>query len=408
MMTSEFEARLQQARGAVTRLREAVGRVIVGQAEVVDEVMWAMVGGGHVLLEGAPGLGKTLLVRTLAQCLDLRFSRIQFTPDLMPSDVVGTNVLVMDAAQRAAGSMFQVQKGPIFGQVVLADEINRATPKTQSALLEAMAEHAVTIAGQRHVLDEPFFVLATENPIEMEGTYPLPEAQLDRFLLKVLVPNPGEDELCEVLGRTTGRAQEAPPRVVDRDGVIALRETCRDVAVAEPVLRYAARLVRATDPAASEAPELVRRALRYGAGVRGAQSLVLAAKAVALCEGHANVSFDDVKRVAKPALRHRLIRSFEGEAEGTTTDSIVDALLGSVPARPASVEAERPRGARGCAGGSPSRRSSSRASRPVTCTRRVRPQRRRPCLRRRSPCRWRRSSAATQPTARAGRRSWRA
>jgi MoxR-like ATPase len=344
-MTNDFEARLQQAKAAIGILRDAIGRVIVGQGEVVDQVMWGLTAGGHVLLEGAPGLGKTLLVRTLSQCLDLRFSRIQFTPDLMPSDVVGTNVLVMDAAQRAAGSMFQVQRGPIFGQIVLADEINRATPKTQSALLEAMAEHAVTIAGQRLELEEPFFVLATENPIEMEGTYPLPEAQLDRFLLKVVVPNPSEDELCEVLVRTTGRAPEAPPRVIDREGVMALRGMCRDVAVAEPVLRYAARLVRASDPTTAEAPDAAKRGLRYGAGVRGAQSLVLAAKAVALCEGRANVSFEDVKRVAKPALRHRLIRSFEGEAEGTTTDAVVDALLGSIGTRPASVEAERPRGA---------------------------------------------------------------
>jgi MoxR-like ATPase len=343
--THDFEVRLHQARDAVAVLRAAIGQVIIGQGEVVDQVMWGLAAGGHVLLEGAPGLGKTLLVRTLAQCLDLRFSRIQFTPDLMPSDVVGTNVLVMDAAQRAAGSMFQVQRGPIFGQIVLADEINRATPKTQSALLEAMAEHAVTIAGQRLVLEEPFFVLATENPIEMEGTYPLPEAQLDRFLLKIVVPNPTEDELCEVLARTTGRAPEAAPRVIDRDGVMALRGMCRDVAVAQPVLRYAARLVRASDPSAAEAPETVKRALRYGAGVRGAQSLVLAAKAVALCEGRAQVSFEDVKRVARPALRHRLIRSFEGEAEGTTTDTVIDALLGTVGTRPASVEAERPRGA---------------------------------------------------------------
>jgi MoxR-like ATPase len=203
----------------------------------------------------------------------------------------------------------------------------------------------VTIAGQRHALEEPFFVLATENPIEMEGTYPLPEAQLDRFLLKVVVPNPTEDELCEVLARTTGRAHEAPAHVLDRNGVLALRGLCRDVAVAEPVARYAARLVRASDPSVNESPETVKRAVRYGAGVRGAQSLVLAAKAVALCEGRANVSFEDVKRVTKPALRHRIIRSFEGEADGTTTDTIVDALVGTVATRPAGVEAERPRGA---------------------------------------------------------------
>jgi MoxR-like ATPase len=342
-MTDDFEARLRQAGDATARLRNEIAKAVVGQTDVVDQVVWALTAGGHVLLEGAPGLGKTLLVRTLAQCLDLRFSRIQFTPDLMPSDVVGTQVLVLDAAQRAAGSMFQLQRGPIFGQIVLADEINRATPKTQSALLEAMAEHAVTIGGQRHALEEPFFVLATENPIEMEGTYPLPEAQLDRFLFKVLVPSPTEDELCEVLVRTTGQAAPPPQPVIDRAGVLQLRETCRDVAVAEPVLRYAARLVRASDPAAPEAPEPVKRGLRYGGGVRAAQALVLAAKAVALCDGRANASFDDVRRVAKPSLRHRIIRSFDGEAEGTTPDSIVDALLAAVPSATARVEAERAR-----------------------------------------------------------------
>jgi MoxR-like ATPase len=340
-MSGDFEERLRAAAGAVARLREAIGTVVVGQAAVVDQVMWGLAAGGHVLLEGAPGLGKTLLVRTLAQCLELKFSRIQFTPDLMPSDVVGTNVLVMEAAQRAAHGAFALQRGPIFGQIVLADEINRATPKTQSALLEAMAEHAVTIAGTRHALDEPFFVLATENPIEMEGTYPLPEAQLDRFLLKVVVPNPSEDELVAVLARTTGRAADAPPRVRGREGVIELRTMCRDVAVAEPIARYAAKVVRASDPSDKDAPDIVKRALRFGAGVRGAQSLVLAAKAVALCEGRVHVSFADVARVAKPALRHRLIRSFEGEADGISTDSVVDALLATVPARPERVEAER-------------------------------------------------------------------
>jgi MoxR-like ATPase len=341
-MTETFEARLKSAADAVARLREAIGRIVVGQGAVVDQVMWALVAGGHVLLEGAPGLGKTLLVRTLSQCLELRFSRIQFTPDLMPSDVIGTNVLVMDPSQRAAGSMFAVQRGPIFGQIVLADEINRATPKTQSALLEAMAEHAVTIAGTRHALEEPFFVLATENPIEMEGTYPLPEAQLDRFLLKVMVPNPTEDELCEVLVRTTGRVADAPPRVMGQRDVMELRMMCRDVAVAEPILRYAARLVRASEPSSGESstPEIVKRGLRYGAGVRGAQSLVLASKAVALCEGRAHVSFADIAKVAKPALRHRMIRSFEGEADGIVTDTVIDALLASVPTRPASVQAE--------------------------------------------------------------------
>jgi MoxR-like ATPase len=344
-MTQNYDEVLKQAQGAVATLRDAIGKVVVGQSDVVSQVMWGLVAGGHVLLEGAPGLGKTLLVRTLSQCLDLKFSRIQFTPDLMPSDVIGTNVLVMDAAQRAAGSMFAVQKGPIFGQIVLADEINRATPKTQSSLLEAMAEHAVTIAGTRHVLEEPFCVLATENPIEMEGTYPLPEAQLDRFLLKVIVPNPSEDELCEVLTRTTGKNMETPPRVLTREGVLQLRMLCREIAIAEPVVRYAARFVRASDPASKEAPDLVKRGVRFGAAVRGAQSLVLAAKAVALCEGRPNVSFQDIQKVAKPALRHRIIRSFEGEADGITTDAIVDALLAGVPTRPPTVEGERKGGA---------------------------------------------------------------
>jgi MoxR-like ATPase len=330
-----FEARLALAREASARLRDAVGHAIVGQGAVVDQTLWGLLAGGHVLLEGAPGLGKTLLVRTLASCLDLRFSRIQFTPDLMPSDVTGTTILV----SAADGSRhFALHRGPVFGQVILADEINRATPKTQSALLEAMQEHACTIAGTRHAMEEPFFVLATENPIEMEGTYPLPEAQLDRFLLKVVVPSPTEDELTEILARTTGRDRGDPPRVLSRDELLSLRAVCRDIAVAEPILRYASRLVRASDPAAADAPEPVRRGLRFGAGVRGAQSLVLAAKAVALLDGRAHVAFSDVQRVATPVLRHRLIRSFEGEADGITTDQMIDALLGAVATRPEAVQ----------------------------------------------------------------------
>ena len=331
-----------QAAGAIASLRDAIGKVIVGQGEVVDQVMWGLVAGGHVLLEGAPGLGKTLLVRTLAQCLDLQVLAhpVHAGPD---AERRHRHQRARDGSRAARGGQrcSRVQKGPIFGQIVLADEINRATPKTQSALLEAMAEHAVTIAGTRHALEEPFFVLATENPIEMEGTYPLPEAQLDRFLLKVIVPNPTEDELCEVLTRTTGRAQEAPPRVLGAEGVLQLRALCRDVAVAEPVVRYAARLVRASDPAAKDAPDLVKTGAALRRGVRGAQSLVLAAKAVALCEGRAHVSFTDMQKVAKPALRHRIIRSFEGEADGITTDAVVDALLAAVPTRPDQVRAEQ-------------------------------------------------------------------
>jgi MoxR-like ATPase len=336
--TSDFETRLSVARATSSRLKEAIGRVIVGQDAVVEQVLWALIAGGHVLLEGNPGLGKTLLVRTLSSCLDLKFSRIQFTPDLMPSDVTGTNVLVMDASAGLTGGRFELHRGPIFGQVVLADEINRATPKTQSALLEAMQEHAVTIAGVRHPLEEPFFVLATENPIEMEGTYPLPEAQLDRFLLKVAVPAPNEDELTEILARTTGKPVAPPERVLTRAEVRELQALCREVAVAEPVLRYAARLVGASAPDATDAPPIVRRAVRYGAGVRGAQSLVLAGKAVALLEGRAHVSFADLQKTAEPVLRHRILRSFEGEADGVSPGQIVRELLAAVPTRPAAVE----------------------------------------------------------------------
>ncbi len=343
-MTDEthFEARLARAKGAADALRTSIGRVVVGQAAVVDQVLWGLFAGGHVLLEGAPGLGKTLLVRTLSESLDLKFSRVQFTPDLMPSDILGTNVLVMGEGGGARG--FALHKGPIFGQVILADEINRATPKTQSALLEAMQEHAVTIAGQRHALEPPFFVLATENPIEMEGTYPLPEAQLDRFLLKVLVPSPTEDELVEVIARTTGGAADKPVPVLDQAEVLRVMALCRDIIVAEPVVRYAARLVRASDPQGAAAPDLVKKALRYGAGVRGAQSLVLAGKAVAMLEGRAQVAFSDVQRVARPVLRHRLIRSFEGEADGVSTDDVIEALIAAVPTRGESVDAAVKRG----------------------------------------------------------------
>ena len=314
---ADFESKLGAAKDTTARLLEAIGQVIVGQEEVVQQTLWAMIAGGHVLLEGAPGLGKTLLVRTLASCLDLHFSRIQFTPDLMPSDVTGTNILVSD---EAGNKSFSLHKGPIFAQVILADEINRATPKTQSSLLEAMQEHACTIAGKRHAMVEPFMVLATENPIEMEGTYPT------------------EDELTEILVRTTGHHKAPPSKILTGQEVLELRSLCRDVAVAEPVLRYAARLVGASEPDNDAAPVLVKRALRYGAGVRAAQSLILASKAVALLEGRGHVAFADIHQVSKPVLRHRMIRSFEGEADGITTDDVVDALVEHVPVRPAEVE----------------------------------------------------------------------
>jgi len=334
--TTPLESVLADAAEACQRLRNAIATVLVGQDAVVEQVLWGIIAGGHVLLEGAPGLGKTLLVRTLASALDLEFRRIQFTPDLMPSDVTGTTVLVTE--EGGAGRRFSLHKGPIFGQVILADEINRATPKTQSALLEAMQEHAVTIAGQRHVLEEPFFVLATENPIEMEGTYPLPEAQLDRFLLKVLVPMPTEDELTQILERTTGNEVEPPSKVLTQEDVLRLRSLCRSVVVAEPILRYAARLVAASDPLSSSASERTKHAVRYGAGVRGAQSLILAAKSIALLEGRAHVAFADVQKVALPALRHRILRSFEGEADGIATDAVIRDLLQAVSCRPSNVD----------------------------------------------------------------------
>ncbi len=337
MVTGHFEQQLAGAREASLRLKQAIGTTIVGQANVVDQVLWGLIAGGHVLLEGNPGLGKTLLVRTLASCLDLEFSRIQFTPDLMPSDVTGTNVLLMDERGGSTGR-FELHRGPIFGQIVLADEINRATPKTQSALLEAMQEHAVTISGKRHALKEPFFVLATENPIEMEGTYPLPEAQLDRFLIKVMVESPSEDELTAILSQTTGQPKPPPTPVLHQNDVLGLRSLCRDIKVAEPVLRYASRLAAASSPEASEAPELVKTAVRYGAGVRGAQSLVLAAKAIALLEGRPQVAFADIQQAALPVLRHRLIRSFEGEADGVTTDRVIQQLVMTVPTRPLAVQ----------------------------------------------------------------------
>ncbi|MFO0694499.1 MAG: AAA family ATPase [Polyangiales bacterium] len=314
-------------------LRESLARRLVGQEGVVEEVLIGFFAGGHVLLEGAPGLGKTLLVRTLADATSLRFSRIQFTPDLMPSDVLGTHVVVDDAGRKR----FELQKGPIFGQIVLADEINRATPKTQSALLEAMAERSVTLSGERHELEAPFFVLATENPIEMEGTYPLPEAQLDRFLLKVLVPSPDEDTLVRILERTTGTVDAAPTRVLDGPRILAMQRRVREVHVTDSLARWVARLVRASEPDAPEATRTAKKYLRYGAGVRGAQSLVLAAKAHALLQGRSHVASSDLRRVALPTLRHRLVRSFEAESDGVTNDAIVEGVLAEVPELPASV-----------------------------------------------------------------------
>jgi MoxR-like ATPase len=319
---------INEVGAAIARVRAAVGEVIIGQRPVVDEVLLCLLAGGHCLLEGAPGLGKTLLVKALAAALSLRFTRIQFTPDLMPADVTGTQVVTEDERGRRR---FELVRGPIFGQLVLADEINRATPRTQSALLEAMQEHQVTLAGARHALDEPFTVIATENPIEMEGTYPLPEAQLDRFLLKTVVPRPDTATMVEILTRTTGNERPMPGAVMTADEIMTARALCRDVVIASPLVDWVARALRALDPADAKAHARAKKHLRFGPGVRGGQSLVLAAKAAALVAGRAQVAAEDLRRVALPALRHRLILSFEGETDGATADAILDEVIASVP-----------------------------------------------------------------------------
>ena len=311
------------------QLEREVHKVIVGHDEIVDQVLVALFAGGHVLLEGVPGLGKTLLVRTLAGCLDLSFSRIQFTPDLMPADIIGTNIIVEDADGRRH---FQFQRGPVFAHILLADEVNRATPKTQSALLEAMQEASATVAGVTHRLPPPFFVLATQNPIEMEGTYPLPEAQLDRFLFKLRVRFPALEQLAEIIDRTTTSNDPSVERVMTGSEALAARELVREVPIAAHVRQFAATLVMATHPQWEEAPDITRRYIRYGASPRAAQALVLGAKVLALRAGRFAVSVDDVKTIALPVLRHRVILNFEGEAEGIEADRLLSEVLEAVEA----------------------------------------------------------------------------
>ena len=309
-------------------LREEIGKVIVGQDAIVDGTLNALFANGHVLLEGVPGLGKTLLVRTLSQVLDLSFNRIQFTPDLMPADVLGTNMVYeTDDGKRA----FEFQHGPIFAHLVLADEINRATPKTQSAMLEAMQERSVTIGGEIRKLDLPFFVLATQNPIDQEGTYPLPEAQLDRFFYKLLVDYPTAGELSEIVTRTTEGTKVEVSKVVNGATLIELQQLVQQVPVASHVKDYAVRLILATHPNTETAQEITNQFLKFGSSPRGAQALLLGAKVRALTEGRFNVSFDDVAEVALPALRHRLIVNFEAEAEGVTTDLVLQKIMAGVP-----------------------------------------------------------------------------
>lgn len=330
------EEQIQRFRQAYTRLRDEIAKVIVGHEAIVEGTLTALFAGGHVLLEGVPGLGKTLLVRTLSQVLDLAFNRIQFTPDLMPADILGTN-LVMETP--GGKREFQFQKGPIFAHLLLADEINRATPKTQSALLEAMQEHSVTAGGEIRKLSEPFFVMATQNPIDQEGTYPLPEAQLDRFFFKLLVGYPSASDLTEVLNRTTESRTQQLQRAVGRDELLGLMTLVRQVPVASHVKDYAVRIVLATHPKTETAVPIANQYLRFGSSPRGGQTLLLAGKVRALAQGRFNVSFEDIQAAALPALRHRLILNFEAEAEAITTDHIIDSVLKEVPKDAVAVTA---------------------------------------------------------------------
>ena len=323
------ETRVQEFVASFEGLRAEVEKVIVGHREIINHVLIGMFAGGHVLLEGVPGLGKTLLIKTLAEGLELSFSRIQFTPDLMPADIIGTNIIVEDTDGR---KHFQFQQGPIFAHILLADEINRATPKTQSALLEGMQEASVTVGGVSRPLPAPFFVLATQNPIEMEGTYPLPEAQLDRFLLKLRVRFPAIEELNTIIDRTTQARPVSVERVMSGAKVMAFRELIREVPIADHVRDLASTIIMATHPLWEHAPEPARRFIRYGASPRGAQALVLGAKVRALTEGRFNVSVDDLRALAAPALRHRIILNFEGEAEGVDTDVLIAQIVQSAEA----------------------------------------------------------------------------
>ncbi len=311
----------------VARIRQEIAKVIVGQDEIVTNVLIALIGGGHVLLEGVPGLGKTMLVRTLGQALNLEFSRLQFTPDLMPADIIGTDILDEDEHGRRS---FRFQPGPVFANLVLADEINRATPKTQSALLEAMQEQTVTVSDHTYALDAPFFVLATQNPLEMEGTYPLPEAQLDRFLFKLNVGYPSQAEMSEILARTTGKDTPQAEEVVDQATVLAMRQLARQVPVASPVMDAVSALVLASHPDNDRAPDAVRQYVRFGASPRAGQAIIIGTKVLALMRGRFNVSFGDVTAIAPHAMRHRLILNFEGEAEGIRPDDIIAELLQSL------------------------------------------------------------------------------
>src|SRR2546426_552375 len=322
-----MQQRAEEFRHAYARIQGEIGKVIVGHTEIIHGILTCLFVGGHALLEGVPGVGKTLLVRTLSEVLDLKFNRIQFTPDLMPSDIMGTNIITEAPDGRR---VFSFQPGPLFAQIVLADEINRATPKTQSALLEAMQEHSITVGGTIHRLEEPFFVMATQNPIEQEGTYPLPEAQLDRFFFKLIVNYSGRAEMATILERTTrGEFPEANKAMDGRD-IRRWQQLIREVLVAAPVSDYAIRLVLATHPGGEFAAGPTGKYIRCGASPRGAQALVLAGKVRALLEGRYNVGFEDIRKVYLPALRHRIILNFEAQAENIAPDTILEEILKEV------------------------------------------------------------------------------
>ncbi len=323
------EKEIVQFAEQLKEIQTQIGQEIIGQKETVSQLLMAMIAGGNVLLEGVPGLGKTRLVRTMSHVLDLPFARIQFTPDLMPADVTGTNIIV----QKNGASEFSFQPGPVFASIVLADEINRATPKTQSALLEAMQEHTVTVGGVTRPLPSPYFVLATQNPIEQEGTYPLPEAQLDRFLLKLIVEFPTLEELHGIVDLTVTKTETPAKTVASGDDILRMREIARQVPVARAVQDYALRLVLATHPEVADSPTVTRENARFGASPRAAQALIAVSRVRALMDGRYNVAFDDIRAIAPAVLRHRVALSFEGMAGGMTTDRLIAEILGAMPAK---------------------------------------------------------------------------
>jgi MoxR-like ATPase len=327
-VSDNLKEKVEGMKARLGQLKAEIAKAIVGHHEIVEGVLICLLCNGHALLEGVPGLGKTSLIKSLGEAMDLKASRIQFTPDLMPADIIGTNIVMQDESNR---KFFQFQPGPIFANIILADEINRATPKTQSALLEAMQEQSVTVGGVRHGIDLPFIVLATQNPIEMEGTYPLPEAQLDRFFFKLNVDYPSPQEISEIVDKTTRNEKPELHRVLDSSTVNEMKGFVREIPIATHVKDYAIRIVLATRPGSEPATEMTERYIRYGASPRGVQSLVLAGKVKALFDGRFNVSFEDIRQVSKPSLRHRLILNFEGEAGGISPENIIEDIIQKTP-----------------------------------------------------------------------------